>query len=256
MPGNDKNFDELSEQFARNIYQQPKGKIRLEVLWWHLQKVFPELSAFPGMRILDAGCGMGHIAIRLAELGHEMTLCDISKLMLQHTEQVFQERDLKNSSTFIHSSLQALPDNLKRFDLIVCHAVVEWLDDPQQALSELFERLAPGGRLSLMFYNRNSLVMRNLIRGNLYKVASGEFSGEAGGLTPTQPLDSQLVYSWLEDLGMTIIARAGIRTFYDYMTRRDHISIEDIIEMEINLSEQEPHLSLGRYIHVVCRKPG
>jgi len=255
MSEKDKNFDDLSEQFARNIYDQPKGKIRLEVLWQHLQKVFPESTNSSALRVLDAGCGMGHIAIRLAEQGHEMTLCDVSQKMLQHSEKVFQKKSLKDSARFIHSSLQGLPSDLKYFDLITCHAVVEWLDDPQQALSELFNRLAPGGILSLMFYNKTSLVMRNLIRGNLYKVASGEFSGEAGGLTPTQPLEPQLVYGWLETLGMNIISRAGIRTFYDYMTRRDHISIEDLIEMEISLSEQEPYLSLGRYIHVVCRKP-
>ncbi len=57
-------------------------------------------------------------------------------------------------------------DALGDFDLVLCHAVLEWLAQPQQALHKLFGLIRPGGHLSLMFYNRDALIFRNLIRGN------------------------------------------------------------------------------------------
>ena len=42
----------------------------------------------PGSRVLDAGCGTGRVAIRLAELGHHATGVDADPAMLDHARAV------------------------------------------------------------------------------------------------------------------------------------------------------------------------
>jgi len=57
-------------------------------------------------------------------------------------------------------------------DLILFHAVVEWMADPRAALQVLGRLLRPCGYFSVLFYNRNSLVWRHLMSGNFDRASN------------------------------------------------------------------------------------
>jgi len=262
----DRNFDELGERFARNIYGSPKGQIRLQVLWRHLLQSLPQLTAAP-CRVLDAGCGLGQMAARLVDMGHELTLCDVSDDMLEAAQRLIEELSEQSAektavspvaaTLFYKAALQDMPDRCPQpFDIVLCHAVLEWLAEPEQAITALVQLVTAGGYLSLTFYNRDALIYRNLINGNLRKVKSGDYAGHRGGLTPGNPLSPTVVYSWLEQQGFEIRATAGLRVFYDFIARktRDRLPLDDIIELEMEYSQRQPYQSLARYIHVVAQR--
>ena len=249
----DRNFDDLCERFRKRIYRDPKGEIRLRLLQQHLQEILGEAQA--PWRILDAGCGLGQMALWLARQGHEVVLCDLSSRMLAQARAGFEAEGLAARARFHHRPLQALSaEQLGRFDLILCHAVLEWLAEPRAALPHLAGLLAPEGRLSLMFYNRHAIVWRNVLLGNFRKVMSGRFAGAPGGLTPINPLDPQEVETWLVDSGLLLEARAGIRVFYDYLGRdlQARRSLDDVLALERRHYTREPYWRLGRYVHFLC----
>ena len=78
----DRNFDDLAERFQRKIYAGLKGEIRLAVLWRDLDQLVLTSAASP-LRILDIGAGFSQIAIRLAKLGHQVVVNDLSEKMLE-----------------------------------------------------------------------------------------------------------------------------------------------------------------------------
>ena len=253
---NDRNFDDLARRFSANIYGSPKGKIRLAILQEDLDTLLSHFPANTSLKILDAGCGLGYMALYLAQQGHEVVLCDHSAEMLQRAKQLFAEQAPAAKVTFIESPVQTLQQHVQgQFDLVLFHAVLEWLNEPQRTLEGLVSFLRPGGYFSLLFYNRNSLVMRNLLRGNFRKLASEQYAGDPNSLTPTNPLLPEEVYKWLEVLGLTVLSRTGVRIIYDYLSRetREQRSLEDIIEMERRFCRQEPFLALGRYMHVLAQ---
>lgn len=261
MQSQDRNFDELGERFARNIYGTAKGRIRQAVLWQHLLDTLPGLEHGPCQSILDAGCGLGQLATRLALSGHRLTLCDISAEMLDSAKRLMEGQRHDNEDilpTACHLlSLQEMSQYQSScFDVILCHAVLEWLADPETAIAEIATMLKPGGYLSLSFYNRDALIYRNLINGNLRKVKSGDYAGHRGGLTPTTPLSAPQVLTWLAGNGLSIESVAGLRVFYDFIPRkvRERLPIEDILELEHYYSRQQPYLWLARYIHVIARR--
>lgn len=254
----DRNFDDLLRRFDKNIYQSAKGKIRLAMLESDLHELIPFLQQSHKCSILDAGSGTAEMALLLASDNTQLVLSDISENMLQQARQVFSKQVPHVPVTFINASIQQLPEKLQQqFDLVICHAVLEWMEQPKVAIDTLLKFIEPGGYLSLMFFNRNSLVMRQMLNGNLKKLKSENFQDKKTTLTPISPLDPETVYHWLESSGLTIIRKTGIRVMYDYMAGnvRSKRSIEDILEMEKRYSGQEPFRSLGRYIHVVCQKP-
>ena len=253
---NDRNFDDLAHRFTDNIYGSPKGQIRLAILKQDLDTFLARFPANTSLRVLDAGCGLGYMALYLAEQGHEVVLCDHSAEMIQRAQQMFAEHAPKAKVSFIESSVQEVNQHVDgKFDLVLFHAVLEWVSQPQQVLQQLLSLLQPQGYLSLLFYNRNSLVFRNMLRGNFRKVASEQFAGDPGSLTPSNPLMPEDVYGWLASLDLSIITRTGVRILYDYLPRDilGQRSFEDILDMERRHCHQSAFIDLGRYIHVLSQ---
>jgi len=256
MIQSDRNFDDLSERFARNIYGSAKGEVRLAIVWQHLLQTLPKLSEGKPLRILDAGCGLGQMGLRLAEMGHELVLSDLSEKMVDQTRTLFAEKLPDAKVQLIHGSVQEMSeDALGQFDLVLFHAVLEWLAEPKQTLAHLLTLIKPEGDLSLMFYNRDALVFRNLIRGNWRKAESDDLQGEEGGLTPYHPLTLEEVQGWLDSWGFKRLSRAGVRVVFDYMDRkmREARDVDEVVRIEMKYAQQEPYLHLGRYLHLIAR---
>lgn len=252
----DRNFDDLAERFQRKIYGGLKGEIRLAVLWRDLELLLPEANDKP-LRILDVGAGLGQLAIQLAKLGHQVVVNDISEEMLAIARTSAEQEGVLAYIEWHHCPLQALPKKIEgQFDLVLCHAVVEWLADPEPLILQLKEFLLPTGQLSFTYYNRHSLEYRNLIRGNFNLLKQEVFVPDPGSLTPGNPIYPKQVKEWVGEAGMHVKAQSGIRVFHDYVTtqRGGNGVPEDVIEMELRYSQQEPFLWLGRYIHMILGK--
>lgn len=255
----DRNFDDLAGRFKRNVYDRLKGDIRLAVLDRDLREYLPAecLNGGRPMRILDAGGGQGQFSLSLAKLGHEVVLCDISAEMLKLAQQNCAAAGVEDRVQLHHGSIQSFAaGNAQPFDLVLCHAVLEWVVQPQQLLQALLELLAPAGYLSLTFYNVNSIKMKNLLRTNFQKVIDGDFQGYRGSLTPTYPREPQDVYRWLAALPVQQLCCSGIRCFHDYILEPEHRAREpqQQLALELSMSREEPWRSLGRYIHVLSQK--
>lgn len=250
----DRNFDDLSHKFGRKIYESPKGVIRQEIVWEDLLETIPALHGTP-LRILDAGAGMGQIALRLAQMGHEVVLCDHSAEMLTLARQAFAEAAPAARVQFVHAPVQQLAQHVEgQFDVVLFHAVLEWLAQPQQTLHEVLRYCRPNGHFSLLFYNRHGLSYLNLIKGNLRKVEASDYRGHPGSLTPSSPHDPDEVRRWLACAGWEIIRKSGVRVFYDmmYPSVRAERSLDDILRLERRFGRQSPFCDLGRYMHLVC----
>ncbi|MEH6472158.1 MAG: methyltransferase domain-containing protein [Halopseudomonas sp.] len=247
-------FDQLSDRFNRNIYNTPKGKIRLALL----QQDLAAQLASPGQVILDAGGGQGQLARWCAQQGHQLVLCDTSATMLDQARQMVEVEKLQSQFELIHSPIEAFcQQDTRQFDMVMCHAVLEWVTDPAELLAGLERRLKPGGCLSLMFYNRHSIVLRNALRGNFRKALSPNLNGDGSALTPINPCDPEQIETILTGLRLEIVERAGIRCFYDYLPIKvkQTYTFEDILEMECRFRHQAPYYQMARYIHLIAHKP-
>ncbi|MDH5368702.1 MAG: methyltransferase domain-containing protein [Gammaproteobacteria bacterium] len=253
----DQNFDNLSQRFRKNIYHTAKGKIRLNILWRDLSEQISQIEV-GGLSILDAGAGQGNFALQLTKKKHKLTLCDLSEKMLDDAQLLFTENNVNDGVRFINSSVQTLSEHInEKFDVVLFHAVLEWLVEPEETLKELMKFIRPGGYLSLMFYSRTGLIYQNLTKGNFNHVLNNSLAGEGKTLTPTNPQDPNEVYSWISESGLKILTKSGVRVFYDgiHRDRRKQINEDDLFELEKKYSRIEPYCSLARYIHVLCQKP-
>lgn len=271
----EKHFTHLSDRFCDRIYGTPKGQIRIQRVWQTLQQHLPQAPA----HVLDMGGGAGHISEILCDTGYRVTLVEPVDNMLSLAKDRLAHYIEQGQAQCVQGSLHDDPANwisedvanntafpgsrhASQFDVVVCHAVLEWLEQPQRAIPKLVETLAPGGYLSLLFYNRHSITIKNLLRGNFYRakqaLIDNQWGGEPGGLTPVSPLDPVQVRDWVAQAGLQKIGLFGIRSFYDYMPKAvsSKRSLEDVLELEQLVSDAEPFLYMSRYLHLIAKKPG
>jgi SAM-dependent methyltransferase len=100
--------------------------------------------AAPGARILDAGCGTGRVAIRLAELGYDCMGVDLDESMLA------EARRVAPGLTWLHADLATLSLEPGGFDLVVAAGNVVPLlaaGTESATVAHLADGLRPGGRL-------------------------------------------------------------------------------------------------------------
>lgn len=99
------------------------------------------LAPQPGERILDAGCGVGAGAARLAAAGARVTGIDPLGALLE------QARFAHPGCEFVEAELLVYQPSAP-FDAVLAHAALHWIRPPEQAALKLFECLRPGGRLA------------------------------------------------------------------------------------------------------------
>ena len=261
MMNQDRNFDDISAHFEKKIYGGLKGEIRLAVLRHDIfgwVKSWQQTHTRP-LRVLDVGAGLAQISIELAKDGHDVTINDISANMLEIAKQ--NAGEAAQNITWHTCPYQQLDDKLTgKYDLILCHAVLEWLAEPK-LIMDFFDRWlvddsAEKGVLSLCFYNPASFVYRNLVMGNFNLLHNKDFKADNGSLTPNHPVAKDEVLAWINDHHYQILHTSGLRVFHDYspLKRGGHTNPQAVIDMEVAYSGQDPYKWLGRYLHFLVSK--
>ena len=246
----DRNFDDIADHFAKKVYGSLKGQIRLAVLKRDLHTCLPNKP----LHILDVGAGLAQISLDLS-VNHQVIISDISQNMIDKAKEAAHKKGV--NPTFIVAPYQELPQHLhtQKFDVILCHAVLEWLASPEDIMAFFDEYLSEGGLISLCFYNPISLIYRNLIMGNFYQLMHPK-PADKGSLTPNNPVSYDTVAGWLAARGYDIVCTSGIRVFSDYapLKRGGLTNAEAVIEMELKYSQTHPFWQMGRYLHVLAKK--
>ena len=133
----------------------------------------------PGLRVVDLGCGTGELTRRLAD-----SLPDSNVLGLDASPQM-----LERAKEFIRPGLRFELGNQAdldgEWDLIFSNAALQWSDNHEQLIPNLFNRLAPGGQIAVQVpSNHNSTAHLTII-----DVAGREpFVSALGGWTRQSPV--------------------------------------------------------------------
>lgn len=290
----DRNFDGVASHFANKVYGSLKGDIRLAGLQADIFPWVNQQSERLGrpLRILDVGAGLAQLSQQLAMMGHDVVINDVSADMLQLAQQSWQQLNqsqfhkshqtkleqikLEQTKTdnshcvneniiWLHCPYQELTTQLCAmfdleqsegyFDLILNHAVLEWLAEPADFIAFAKVWLHDDAMLSLCFYNPASFVYRNLVMGNFKLLNRDDYQADTDkSLTPNYPVEITQVRQWLTMAGLIESSVRGLRVFYDYTTHKRGGLANDqaVIEMECRYGMIEPYKWLGRYLHIMA----
>src|SRR6516164_7045438 len=124
-------FESDASRYAAYL-TTPEGRLRADLVFANLQEFLPVSTEVNSPRALDLGCGTGATAVRLANLGIHVTLVDSSTTMLALAEQTIAQSGVSDRITVKHGDARQLTTIFQpgSFDIILCHNLLEYLDDP------------------------------------------------------------------------------------------------------------------------------
>ena len=177
-------------------------------------KLVRQLTPGPGIKILDAGCGRGEVALACAKAGAHVSGIDYSEAAVELTREVlegFPHVDIRQGD------VTDLPWPDDTFDRVQFSDVIEHLDPPQAvpALRELRRVLKPGGYL-LVHTAPNRLFMKvgwPLSRPLVRLVGHGEIADKVDGwfeVADEYHVNEQSVYSLRRALRRAGFARPRV----------------------------------------------
>ena len=242
----------------------PTRNVRTAVVWEVLSAVLAERTQLTGrpLEVLDAGGGSGGFAVPLAEAGHSVTVVEPSPDALAALGRRAAEKGVAARVTGVQGDLADLPSlAASSADLLLCHSVLEVVEDPAAALVDVAGALRPGGRLSLLVANRDAAVVARAVAGHPDEAARvltdpagrwGAGDGTARRFTPAQ------VVALVEQAGLVVEQVHGVRVVSDLVPR----SVAEaepggaaLLALERALADRPPFRDLATQIHVLAMRP-
>ena len=237
---------------------------RTAVVWEVLSAVLAEQGkSGGGLDIVDAGGGTGGFAVPLAQAGHRVTVVDPSPDALASLERRAAEHGLTGLSA-VQGDLEDLPRLVGRasVDLVLCHSVLEVVEDPAAALADVAGVLRPGGRLSLLVAGRNAAVLARALAGRPDEAAhvltdpAGRWGPGDG--TPRRWTCAQLTVL-AEDAGLDVEQVHGVRVVADLVPsavlEAEPGAAAALLALERALADLPPFRDLATQLHLLAAAP-
>ncbi|WP_052851837.1 methyltransferase [Streptomyces avicenniae] len=198
--------------------------LRTDVVRDALRQVLADLSERTGrpvLDVLDTGGGSGSFAVPLAALGHRVTVVDPSPDALFALGRRAAEKGVADRVRGVQGDTQDLHDVLGdvTFDMVLCHGVLEYLDDPAAGLRAVARALRPdGGVLSLLAAGLGGAVLSRALAGR-FTEARRALEDPAGRWGDADPVPHRFTPDRLTALadgaGLAVLGTQGVRVFAD-----------------------------------------
>ncbi|MCL6480650.1 MAG: methyltransferase domain-containing protein [Firmicutes bacterium] len=131
-------FELGAHWYARKLASGPEMELRREFIDW--------LAPSSGARVLDVGCGPGHLARLLVQRGCRVTATDRSRRLLRLARRLVAID--QTPVRFVRAAAERLPFADGSFDLSVATTVVYLVPQPESLLREMARVTRTGGTVA------------------------------------------------------------------------------------------------------------
>jgi len=237
----------------------PAGRLRSELSWENLRRFLPRTPS--RRRALDLGGGTGFASVQLARMGFQVALLDSSEEMIGTARQQAEASSTGARISFHRAEAGRLPElfGAGSFDVVTCHNLLEYLEDPLTVVHHVAHVLRKDGVLSLLVRNRAGEVVRAAISSGDWKLAAASLSAETVTDSlfgePVRVFSPNDVRSMIAGAGLAAAAEYGVRVFSDYvdLSNLGSETYRQLFELELTLGARPEFAAIARYTQVVAR---
>ncbi|MFR9797174.1 class I SAM-dependent methyltransferase [Streptomyces sp. MS06] len=222
------------------------------------------------LRVLDVGMGRGAQALRLARAGHQVTGLERDAPMVAAAREALagEPEGIRERMRIIEgdgrdTGVHFLPGG---FDVVLCHGVLMYVEEPDALVAGLARMLAPGGLLSLLVRNGDAPAMHPGLRGD-WAGALAAFDSvscvprsraDSGERTPARPAPDvrgdrlAALTATLAGIGAPLHAWYGVRVFTD--TAADRVEpvadVGTLLAVEERAGRTDPYRGVAALLHL------
>lgn len=255
-------FQRCANKYATYL-ETPAGRLRLDLAFVNLQEFLP--PAKQSLRALDVGCGTGATGVRLARLGVHVTFLDSSLPMLDLATRAAHDAGVSDRIALKHGDAHQLANlfHPASFDVILCHNVLEYVNDPTAVLRAASRTLRdPLALFSVLVRNQAGEVLKAAIQAGDLATAENNLTSEwadeslYGGRVRLFTADG--LHAMLRAASLTASVERGVRVMSDYLPQRVSPTdeYEQILELEHKLGKRPEFAAVARYTHCLAHRAG
>lgn len=234
---------------------QRSSAARTAVVWGALLAALPGDGQQPAS-VVDIGGGTGGLAVRVAGLGHRVTVVDPSPDALAALGRRADESGVADLVTGLQGDLGNLLDLVPAggADVVLCHGVLEIVEDPAAALDTIAQVLRPGGVLSLLVGQRHAAVVSRAMAGHFTQARS--LLDDPGGGGTTRRFTAEEIAGVLTAAGFAAPTMHAVRVFVD-LVPSSLVDLEPgaataLVELEHAVADRPEYLPLATQIHALA----
>lgn len=222
--------------------------------WERLFKkiVWKQLGDMEGKKILDFGSGEGITANHFAEK-NDVTAIEPSKEMLSNAWKDYEYTQIVGDV----NALSAFKN--ETFDMIICHNVLEYIDDKAAVVKALARVLKKDGIISIVKHNRAGRVMQMVVLLDDFEKANEILDGKdstASKFGTIRYYEDNDITKWEPQI--TISDIWGIRTFWDLQQNQqkhgDEAWQEKMLQLELRVSQMREYKNIAFFHHLLLKK--
>ena len=222
--------------------------------WERLFKkiVWKQLGDMEGKKILDFGNGEGITANHFAEK-NDVTAIEPSKEMLSNAWKDYEYTQIVGDV----NALSAFKN--ETFDMIICHNVLEYIDDKAAVIKALARVLKKDGIISIVKHNRAGRVMQMAVLLDDFEKANAILDGKdstASKFGTIRYYEDNDITKWEPQI--TISDILGIRTFWDLQQNQqkhgDEAWQEKMLQLELRVSQMREYKNIAFFHHLLLKK--
>ncbi|EON23391.1 methyltransferase type 11 [Nocardioides sp. CF8] len=233
-----------------------RQSVRTGVVWAAVQALLGDTDAGPA-RIVDVGGGTGGFAVPLAQLGHRVEVIDPSPDALAALDRRAREAGVADQVTGQQGDLADLATLVDEADLVLCHGVLDVVDDPAAALASIASVLRPGGHLSLLVAQRHAAVVARAMAGH-FQAARDLLDDPTAGARGGHRFTAEELAPMLTAADLSTITVHGVRVFAD-LVPGSLLDLEPgasaaLVELEAAVSTRAEFLPLATQLHVLAQR--
>ena len=243
-----------------------RASVRSAVVWQSVRAALDELSTRTSRQhldVLDAGGGTGGFAVPLAVLGHHVTVVDASPDSLAALERRAADAGVSELVRGVQGDAANLGDAVGSgaFDFVVCHSVLEMVDDPGATVRAVAGSLREGGIASLLAANRMAAVVHRAAAGR-FDEALHALRDPLGRYGSNDPVPRRFSLSDLEALvvaaGLVVRATHGSRIFADVVPGglfdADPQLVDALVALELEAAEVPALREIATQLHLLVSR--
>ncbi|WP_191842150.1 methyltransferase domain-containing protein [Catellatospora chokoriensis] len=245
----------------RTVAQARIAGPRTAVIWSVLRGELAGQDGRP-LSVVDVGGGTGGFAVPLAEAGHTVTVVDPSPDALASLLRRATDAGVAERVRALQGDADSLGDLIPpaAADLVLCHAVFEFVDDPDAVAQALHDALRPGGAASVLVANRAAAVLSRAVAGQWQAAAALLADAQArvtGRDTVRRRFDLIGAEALLAEAGLLVEQAHGVRVVADLVPGVvADADPEALLAFELAASAVPPYRDVATQLHLLARRRG
>ena len=233
---------------------------RTAAIWAALD---PLVAAGTPLRVLDVGGGSGMFAVPLAQLGHAVTVLDPSADALATLARRASTAGAGDRIQGVQGDgdrvLAVLPDaGRQQFDLVLCHFVLEVVDDPATTLRAVADVLRPGGTLSTASANRAGAVLARALSGHPVEaraLLTGTDPAPGRARPARRRFSPEELLALLAGAGLQPGEWRGVGVVAELLGAASTADPDAVRALELSLAPTSPYRDVAAGVHVLATRP-